>query len=486
MKFLVIVDDPKSLEINLPNTEVVSANSYLTDNQYSEKKDYKVFNLCKSYRYQSYGYYVSLLAEARGHKPVPSISTIQDIKNNSIIKIESEEIEEIIQKSLKGIASNKFVLDIYFGKSFDKKYDSLSSQIFKLFYIPFLKVTFVKNNSKEWNVQGITPISVNEIAEEHKQFVLECFKEFFSKNRISPMRKKNSYRYSMAILYTPSLEKNPSDDKAIKKFVKVAESLGIETEIITKEDYNRIPEFDILFIRENTCVNDHTYKFSRRASAEGLVVIDDPWSILKCCNKVYLAELLKNNNVSIPKTVIIKKNNGGTKKVIEEIGFPIVLKKPDGSFSLGVKKANNEEELNNFLSEFFEKSDLIIGQEFIPTSFDWRIGILNKKPIFACKYYMAKKHWQIAKRNSDEKMEYGAADAVSINEVPKKVLREALKAANLIGDGLYGVDLKEINGKAYIIEINDNPNIEYGFEDRVMGDSLYSEIINYFINKLEA
>jgi len=484
MKFLIVVDDTANLDVNLPNTEIVSANSYLTDNEYSEKKDFKVFNLCKSYKYQSYGYYVSLLAEARGHKPIPNISTIRDIKNNSIIKIESEDIEDIIQRNLKGITSDKFVLDIYFGKNFTKKYDSLSHQIFKLFYIPFLKVSFVKN-SDGWKIQNVTSISMNEIPEEHKPFVLECFREFFSKKRINPLRKKNSYKYSMAILYNPSLEKNPSNEKAIKKFIKTAESLGIETEIITKEDYSRIPEFDILFIRETTAVNDHTYKFSRRASAEGLVVVDDPWSILKCCNKVYLTELLKNNNVSIPKTVIIKKNNGGTEKVIKEIGFPIVLKKPDGSFSLGVKKANDEKELNNLLSEFFRESDLVLGQEFIPTPFDWRIGILNKKPLFACKYYMAAKHWQIAKRNSDGKLESGDAEAFPINEVPKKVLREALRAANLIGDGLYGVDVKEINGKAYVMEINDNPNVDCGDEDKVLGDSLYAEIIKYFINKLE-
>ncbi len=327
---------------------------------------------------------------------------------------------------------------------------------------------------------------MSDIPDEHKSFVLKCFEEFFSKKRMHTLRKKISYRYSMAILYDPTSEKSPSNEKAIKKFVDIAESVGIETEIITKEDYNRIPEFDILFIRETTGVNDHTYKFSRRASAEGLVVIDDPWSILKCCNKVYLTELLRNNDVSIPKTIIIKKNNCGTKKVIEEIGFPIVLKKPDGSFSLGVKKANNEKELNTFLSEFFEKSDLVLGQEFIPTLFDWRIGVLNKKPIFACKYYMAAKHWQIARRDSKEKMVYGDVEAVPINEVPKKVLREALKAANLIGDGLYGVDLKEINEKAYIIEVNDNPSIDHGDEDKVLGDSLYSEIINYFVNKLES
>lgn len=485
MKFLIVIDNPESLKINLPNTEIVSANSYLTEEKYSDKNNFKVFNLCKSYKYQSYGYYVSLLAEARGHKPVPSISTIQDIKNNSIVKIESEEIDELIQKSLKEITSDSFVLDIYFGKNQIKKYDNLAYQLFKLFYIPFLRATFIKN-SQEWALQTISPIALDEITPENLPLVTKSFAEFFSKKRMHPSIKKNTYKYSMAILYNPLSEKKPSDEKAIKKFIKIAEDLDVETEIITKEDYNRIPEFDILFIRETTGVNDYTYQFSRRAAAEGLVVIDDPWSILKCCNKVYLTELLKNNNVNIPKTIILKKNNGGPKKAILELGFPMVLKEPDGSFSFGVKKANNEEELNSLLSEFFEKSDLVLAQEFIPTIFDWRVGILNKKPIFACKYYMAEKHWQIAKKNNKEKIEYGKVEAVPISNVPEKVLREATRAANLIGEGLYGVDLKEINGKAYIIEINDNPNIESGDEDKILGDRLYSEVINYFINKLEA
>ncbi len=37
--------------------------------------------------------------------------------------------------------------------------------------------------------------------------------------------------------------------------------MGLSTEIITKNDFDRIPEFDALFIRETTAVNHHTYRF---------------------------------------------------------------------------------------------------------------------------------------------------------------------------------------------------------------------------------
>ena len=484
MNFLLIVDDSKNWKLEIPNVEIVSANSYLTDSKYSEKRKFKVFNLCKSYRYQSYGYYVSLLAEARWHKPVPSISTIQDMKSNSITKITSEEIEEIIQSSLKDIKSNKFVLKIYFGENNLKKYEKLSHEIFTLFYTPFLRVTFSYNHPK-WSAQSVIPIPADEIPEEDKEFVMECARRYFSKKRIFNSRRKNFFRYNMAILYNGLLEEKPSNRRAINKFIKLAETLGIESEIITKEDYSRIPEFDILFIRETTAVNNHTYRFSRRASAEGLSVLDDPESILKCCNKVYLTEILKNNNISIPKTLIVKKNNGGVDEIINQLGFPVVLKKPDSSFSLGVKKAENKEELTKLLSDFFENSDLVICQEYVPTSFDWRIGVLNKKPLFACRYYMAKKYWQILKKGRDGKTKEGDSDTIPIEQVPKKVLKEALRAAKLIGDGLYGVDIKETNGKVYVIEINDNPNIDAGTEDKVLGKEVYLRILNHLIEKLE-
>ena len=79
--------------------------------------------------------------------------------------------------------------------------------------------------------------------------------------------------------------------------MKAAESLAIRPELITRDDYGRLAEFDALFIRETTYVNHHTYRFARRAASEGLVVIDDPVSIVRCTNKVYLAELLQRYRI---------------------------------------------------------------------------------------------------------------------------------------------------------------------------------------------
>ena len=53
----------------------------------------------------------------------------------------------------------------------------------------------------------------------------------------------------------------------------------------------------------------------------------------------------------------------------------------------------------------------------------------------------------------------GHSETVALDQVPQAVLKAAVKSSSLIGDGLYGVDLKEVNGKVYVIEINDNTPI---------------------------
>ena len=46
-----------------------------------------------------------------------------------------------------------------------------------------------------------------------------------------------------------------------------------------------------------------------------------------------------------------------------------------------------------------------------------------------------------------------------------------------MGLGLYGIDIKAIDGKLMVIEINDNPNIDFGVEDEYYGDKVYSDIL---------
>lgn len=481
MAILIVVSNTKDWKLNIPGVEVISNKKYLSDPNYMHLRNTRVFNLSRSYKYQTIGYYVSLLAAARGHKAIPSIAAIQDMKSPAVVRIISSELEELIQKSLSELKNEDFVLSIYFGKNISKKYNKLSLQLFNLFQAPLLRAHFHYDGSC-WQLQSIGPIAASEIPEDHQAFVEEFARAYFAGKRFN-MPERDLSGYDMAILVNPKEIAAPSSAKTIEKFIKAAEKTGISAEVITKDDYARLAEYDALFIRETTAVNHHTFRFAQRAKAEGLVVIDDPESIIRCTNKVYLAELLSTHEILAPRTVIIHKDN--REKAKEELGFPMVLKQPDSSFSQGVVKVKDESEYKEKLDLLFEKSDLLIAQEFLPTEFDWRVGIFDNEPLYVCKYYMANKHWQIMNWSSNNHQRFGKAETLPVELAPPALIKTALQISNLIGNGLYGVDLKQIGNKYYVIEVNDNPSIDTGVEDAVLKDKLYLRMMEIFLRRIK-
>ncbi|MEQ9322164.1 MAG: RimK family protein [Polyangiaceae bacterium] len=481
MRHLLITDDDDPWLDDLSGVERVDARDYLTDPDRWPRRGIKAFNLCRSYRYQSTGYYVSLLAAARGHRPVPNVATIQDLKSTEIVRVRSGELDELINKSLGPIKSERFILSIYFGHNMAKRHDRLAARIHQLFPVPLLRARFTRRKDGRWEIVGIRAIGREEIPEPHEEFAEEAAKAYFAR-RWRPDRHRAA-QYDLAILTDPDEPEAPSDDRAIARFQRVARKLGMNPWIIGKDDYADVAEFDALLIRATTRVNHFTYRFARRADSEGMVVIDDPVSILRCTNKVYLAELLERHGVAAPDTMVVHRQN--LDRVVERLGLPVVLKLPDSSFSLGVVKAETEDELHERASAMFDKTELLVAQAFTPTEFDWRVGLFDGKPLWVCRYHMAPKHWQIVKAQGKGRR-WGRVEALPVSEAPKAVLRTAVKAASLVGDGLYGVDLKQVGRRVLVIEINDNPTIESGEEDAILGDALYETILGGMKSRLEA
>jgi len=478
MQTLLVTNEPEHWQFLQSFTQVVCADDYLADALYHTNTSIRVVNICRSYHYQTLGYYVSLLAQARGHKAIPLASNIQDGLIDSLSKHLTQAIDDEIQRSLRYIKGDEFIFSLYFGRNMAHSHDKLAKKLHGLFPFPLIRFTFVKNAKNKWNIKKLVPLAAKDIPSHHQEFMQESAETYFSKKRFHKSRKK-SWLHDMAILIEPGEENPPSNKKAIELFIEAGESLGLHVDLIDKYKLNSIAEYDALFIRRTTAVDNYTYLFSRRAFEERLVVIDDPESIVKCTNKVYLTELMNSQGVRSPRTVFLSKYD----RVMPQLNFPCVLKQPDSAFSKGVSKVSDPESLLISLKSLFKKSDLILAQEYIPTPFDWRIGILDHKPLFACKYYMAKDHWQIYNWDSEQEKD-GEFETIALEKVPPGIIKTALKATRAIGDGLYGVDIKSDGKKHYVIEVNDNPNIDYGIEDQVIGEALYMQIMSVFLERI--
>jgi glutathione synthase/RimK-type ligase-like ATP-grasp enzyme len=479
---LLLVDRAQYGSRLLDLCPVTTAADYLTKPDWQQKRDLRIVNLCRASKYLGEGYYCSLLAEARGHKVIPSVRTLRDLSRKSLYSLETEDldkrVERIMHRRHRDLETTSFNVVFMFGQSPVHDLQVFGRELFELFRAPLMRVGFEKRGV--WRITTIRAIGLQDLNVDQEDAFDEALQGYLSR-RWRTSRQKRQGRYSLAILHNQEEKLPPSNPKALSRFVRAAKRHGLDAEMITPRDFSRLMEFDALFIRETTGVNHHTYRFSRKAASEGLVVIDDPDSILRCTNKIYLAELLKRNRVATPQTVVVRAN--GLDELERQLGYPIVLKVPDGSFSLGIYKVEDRHQLEQVARRLFKASELLLGQAYAYTPFDWRVGVLNGEALYVCQYFMTEGHWQIYDHDGTEKE--GKHRTLAVEDAPKEVVKTALKASSLIGTGLYGVDLKETEQGVAVIEVNDNPSIDQGVEDQILGEALYDRLMAEFLVRIE-
>lgn len=268
--------------------------------------------------------------------------------------------------------------------------------------------------------------------------------------------------------------------QALEIFKRTAEELGHNFTILGEEILQRVDNFDSIFIRATTDPLFSSYVVSRLAEEMGKKVIDDSESIRICSNKVALYYRLKKNSVPTPKTIPFHGDFENLESYAYELRYPVVVKSPNSRFSLYVEKVNNYGELIKVVKRYMKRSKALILQEYMPTPFDWRIGVLEGKAIYACKYFMPRGGWKISDSIHGKKV-WGKVRAIKVENIPTKLRKIAVIAAKSVGNGLYGVDIKEVDGNYYVIEVNDNPTIMHGDED-AKNPELYEKIINSLIS----
>jgi glutathione synthase/RimK-type ligase-like ATP-grasp enzyme len=487
-RLVIVVEKLSDWGAFYPSDNVISAIDYLKQPIAARDEERtQVINLCRSYKYLGTGYYVSLLAEARGHRVIPSVRTINDLRKRSLYGLDIGDLNQKLTKFLP--AENRdttdFGLLVYFGTTSYAPLAELARQVFEAFPCPILRLEFERQ--KVWQITAIKPAGFHSLDDPQEDAFAQALDKF-SKRIWKTRRARKTYRYDIAMLHDPAEQMPPSNKKALRSFIEAGKAIGIEVDPIGRNDYARLAEYDGLFIRETTALDNHTYRFAIKAEKEDMVVIDDPTSILRCTNKIYLADLLKSRKLPTPKTEIIYREDAKKIAALPDIlGFPIVLKIPDGSFSRGIVKVETPEQLEKAIDDLFDHTALVLAQEFLYTEYDWRIGVLNGQPLYACQYYMSRGHWQIYNHGANKGAERsGGFRTMAVRDAPADVVKLAQRATTPIGDGLYGVDIKQVSdGRAVVIEVNDNPSIDAGVEDAYLGEDLYRRIMEEFMRRME-
>src|SRR4029078_3397294 len=132
---------------DFPNADtphkVITTKDYLARSSLFQGARPKIINLSRSFNYQSRGYYSSLLAEARGHRVIPSVETMVDLGARQLYAQALPELDDAFAKCLSA-ADDKSVphrILAYFGTVEDRRFERFGRLLFDWFRCPVLEVT---------------------------------------------------------------------------------------------------------------------------------------------------------------------------------------------------------------------------------------------------------------------------------------------------------------------------------------------------------
>ena len=222
---------------------------------------------------------------------------------------------------------------------------------------------------------------------------------------------------------------------------------------------------------------DKDVYLAERLEKSGVRLFNSKRAVLLCDNKILMYQTLKENGVKIPRTFIAPKtfeglnysNRSFLEEVIDEIGFPIVVKEAYGSFGEQVYLANDEESLNKIIDSIGYKDFLL--QEYISSSKgkDIRINVIGNKAIVS----------MLRENDNDFRSNISSGGHGSIYEPSKEFIDLALKATKALGLDFAGVDVMFGENGPILCEVNSNP--QFASTLKATGTNLADYIADYII-----
>ncbi len=462
-----------------------------------------VINLCRERGYLSQGWYVSLVAEGRGCQVLPDVHTLEGLadphsrtralREAGVDAIDPGELArraaELAQPPAVPIAAAGGLraagpdelaeIWILLGRCGAEGFRRLAGRVFQAWPAPILRARLLKEGGR-WRLYDLEAQGPEALDAAGRAALADALDRPLPK----PGAADEAPLPSLAVLIDPADPFIASSPETIDRLERVAARRGLRVERLGPDGLEQLAEHDALLIRTVTGVDQPAWRFAARAEALDMPVIDHPSAILRCSNKVFLHELLTRAGLPTPPTICFGAG-ADFASLTATLGSPLVVKVPDGSFSTAVFRIDSPEAFKARIPGLLAHSPLLVAQAWTPTDYDWRVAVLGGRVLFTCRYYMARGHWQI-RAAAGSRARYGRVEAVPRQRAPRAVTRAALDAAALIGDGLFGVDLKLLPEGPVIIEVNDNPNLDIGHEDAADGERIYEEITDWFLRRLEA
>jgi [lysine-biosynthesis-protein LysW]---L-2-aminoadipate ligase len=195
-----------------------------------------------------------------------------------------------------------------------------------------------------------------------------------------------------------------------------------------------------------------------------------------CGNKLLTSTALVREGVPTPRTVIAFTPEAAL-RAIEEIGYPVILKPPIGSWGRLLSKVNDRDAAEALLEHkeilgSFHHSTFYIQEYVEKPGRDIRAFVVGDETI--CAIYRYSKHWITNTARG------GISDNCPVTPEMDAMCRAAARA---VGGGVLAIDLVETGGSFQVIEVN--YTMEYRNSIAPTGVNIPGRIVDYTLQVAE-
>ena len=256
----------------------------------------------------------------------------------------------------------------------------------------------------------------------------------------------------------------------VHRFVEESEKSGIEIEVFKPEQFDLIVTLeddksilvdgekrelpDFVLPRMGAGTTYFTLAVLRQMERLGIHIINSPNSIETVKDKLYSQQILAQNNLPVPKTMLVK-FPVDINLVKKNLGFPVIVKTLSGSQGSGVFLAEDKRTFDDLMQliQATNKTANIILQEFVSSSkgIDLRVFTLGGRAI-AC--------FKRVNKDGGFKANYSAGGSVEPFEITPEIEWLATQTSNILNLDMAGIDLLVDNDHFKICEANSSPGFE--------------------------
>jgi len=266
-----------------------------------------------------------------------------------------------------------------------------------------------------------------------------------------------------------------------KMLLAAASKRGVEltrvqdSQSVLKLNDEAAPEFDVVLQRSMSFSRSTyiTYYYER----SGAMVINSYNAARICGDKMFCSLELSRAGVPTPKTNVAFSPES-INDAAEEIGFPLVMKPVMGSWARMVHRINDADSLDAALESREEMGNpwqkIYYLQEHIDKpGRDIRAFVVGKEVIAAIYRHSTDKSGWITNT--------GRGGTATKCEITPELRETCLKAASILDEGIYGVDLMESGHGLVVHEINHTT--EFKNSSPVTGVDIADKMMEYAISR---